>query len=73
MPALYRLGLGLRWGFIGEVNGFTFKEFDIVLQRYGANQFNDPSDVSGNFEVVESRGAFHIWKSRNFNMKYVGS
>lgn len=58
VPPLYRLGLGLRWGFIiPDRDDFTVEDFATVLQS--------SAQTSRELDLIEYRSTYRIWKTLN--------
>jgi hypothetical protein len=61
VPPLYRLGLGLRWGFISPESGFTSVQLGLIIAQH-IFQFRQKPDLNRYIDIIEYRSSYRLWK-----------
>ena len=61
VPPMYRLGVGLRWGFINpEQHNFSEEDYATLLVIDPTNDFWSNDDVSKELDKIELSVVFHL-------------
>lgn len=58
IPPLYRLGLGLRWGFIDREQGFTVQDLSLILEESGLLK----ATIEQELDKIEMRSSYQLWR-----------
>jgi hypothetical protein len=68
VPPLYRLGLGLQWGFIHPIRqNFTIEDFSCLIEIDCDNLFGRYMETEKVLREIELRSAYHLFLKYGFN------